>query len=109
MKIAFDVDDTIYKIDHNNPEGGQIPDYDLIGVLRWFYENGDDVYVWSAGGVDYAKQIVRKLGLQKYVHSVIPKVKLGDDSNPYKIDIAFDDCETKLAKVDVLVKRPKYA
>ena len=104
MKIAFDIDDTLYKCRRTHP-GGQFPDYDLIQVLRWFYSNGDYIFVWSAGGVEYAKQIVEKLGLERMV-SVIPKVKLGDDSNPHEIDIAFDDCETKLAKIDVVVRRP---
>ncbi len=106
-KIAFDIDDTLYKI--RKEERDQVPDYDLIQVLRWFYNNGDNVYVWSAGGIDYAKTIVKKLGLDRMV-TVIPKVALGDDSNPHQIDIAFDDCETKLAKVDIRVKRetPNY-
>ena len=101
MKIAFDVDDTLYKI--RVDERDQIPDYDLIQVLRWFYNNGDEIYVWSAGGIDYTKVFVKKLGLDKMV-TVIPKVA-HDDSNSHKIDIAFDDCKTKLAKVDILVKR----
>lgn len=104
-KIAFDIDDTLYKI--RKEERDQVPDYDLIQVLRWFYNNGDDVYVWSAGGIDYAKTFVKKLGLDKMV-TVIPKVALGDDSNPHQIDIAFDDCETKLAKVDIQIKRETY-
>lgn len=111
MKIAFDVDDTIWKIRIREVDGkkigDQVPDYDIIQVLRWFVQNGDDVFVWSGGGVDYAQHIVDKLGLTELV-KVLPKVRLYDDSNPYEIDIAFDDSETKLAKVDVLVKRPAY-
>ena len=107
MKIAFDVDDTLWMVvrDKKNPSyGRQVPDYDLIQVLKWFYNNGDTLYIWSAGGVEYAQQIAEKLGIA-HMLTAIPKVALGDDSNPYKIDIAFDDCETKLAKVDVLIKR----
>lgn len=105
-RIAFDIDDTLYKCRRVAP-GGQFPDYDLITLLHWFAFNGDEVFVWSAGGVEYAKQIVEKLGLENLVQ-IIPKVALGDDSNPHRIDIAFDDCETKLAKVDVLVRRNLY-
>lgn len=107
MKIAFDVDDTLmrYERDKDNPSYGMpVPDHDLIAVLRWFYNNGDTVYIWSGGGVDYAQQIANKLGLGGMV-TIIPKTTLYDDSNPNKIDIAFDDSETKLGKVDVLVKR----
>ena len=101
-KISFDIDDTLWKIDVKYKR--QVPDYDLIQVLRWFYNNGDQVFVWSAGGIEYAQTIVDKLGLT-YMVTVIPKVELNDSSNPHKIDIAFDDCETKLAKVDIVVQR----
>ena len=108
MKIAFDIDDTLWKVRIREVDGrqvgDQVPDYDLIQVLKWFYNNGDNIFVWSGGGVDYAQQIVDKLGLTDMVQ-VIPKVALNDDSNPYNIDIAFDDEETDLAKVDVHVRR----
>ena len=51
--------------------------------------------------------IIDKLGLTNKVKA-LPKVKLGDKSNPHNIDIAFDDEETNLAKVNIKVKRPKY-
>ena len=101
-KIAFDIDDTLAKIVAQGQEYVQVPDYDLIQVMRWFINNGDEVYVWSAGGVDYAQMWLRKLGLTDSV-TVIPKVDLGE-THP-NMDIAFDDCETKLAKVDIIVKR----
>ena len=101
-RVAFDIDDTLWKIDVKRKK--QVPDYDLIQVLRWFYNNGDDVFVWSAGGVEYAQVIVDSLGLTDMV-TAMAKVRLGDSSNPQSMDIAFDDCETKLAKVDILVKR----
>lgn len=98
MKIAFDVDDTLYKIVTINGTASQVPDYDLIAVLRWFAYNHDEVFVWSAGGIDYAQSIVDKLGLTRMV-KVIAKEKRED------IDVAFDDAETGLAKVDIRVKR----
>lgn len=104
MKVAFDVDDCIWKIDRKYKR--QIPDYDLIQVLRWFANNGDEVFVWSAGGTDYAQTIVDKLGLTDLV-KVIPKISSADIlKKRYEgMDIAFDDCETNLAKVDVRVNR----
>lgn len=106
LNVAFDIDDTLWKI--REDKKGQCPDYDLINVLKWFVNNGDNVYVWSAGGVDYAKQIVWKLGLDHLV-TVIPKGKLNErhPDNP-PMDLSFDDCEVNLARVDVNVKRPDY-
>lgn len=101
IKISFDIDDTLWKIDAKHMR--QVPDYDLIQVLRWFYNNGDQVYVWSAGGMDYAKTIVDKLGLTDMV-TVISKEVVQDN----RMDIAFDDCETNLATVDVVVKREPH-
>ncbi len=56
MHIAFDVDDTLYKCTYPEknvlelPKLVQVPDYDLIQVLRWFHQNGDTLYVWSGAG-----------------------------------------------------------
>lgn len=104
MRIAFDIDDTLWKV--RKEKGDQVPDYDLINVLRWFCKNGDEVFVWSAGGEDYAKQIVRKLGLDEMV-KIVPKVSYAKilEKRNLAMDIAFDDCETNLAKVDVKVNR----
>ena len=104
MKVAFDIDDTIWKIDRKHKI--QVPDYDLIQVLRWFANNGDEVFVWSAGGQDYAQTIVDKLGLTDLVE-VIPKISSAKilEKRYEGMDIAFDDCETNLAKVDQRVKR----
>lgn len=101
MIIAFDVDDTIYKIDRKNKI--QIPDYGIINVLMWFVNNGDRVHVWSAGGMDYAQTIVNKLGLTDYV-IVIEKSK--KSSEEHGVDMCFDDeIGVDLAKVNCKVKR----
>jgi hypothetical protein len=100
LKIGFDIDDTIYKIDVDKAGHMlQTPDYKLINVLLWFHENGHEIYAWSAGGNDYAKSIITKLGLDRIMH-VISK-EAGTD-----MDISFDDMEVSLAKVNVQVKRP---
>ncbi len=110
-KVAFDIDGTLWKIRQDKERNliDQVPDYDLINVLRWFYNNGDKVYVWSAGGMNYAQHIVDKLGLSHMV-TVIPKKGevLNDTENNLCIpvmDIAFDDGDTDLAKVDVMIDR----
>lgn len=99
VKVAFDVDDTLWKVVGEFPKFYQAPDYDIIPMLIWFYENGHDVYVWSAGGVDYAVNIVRMLGLDGMVR-VVPK---NSDLRP---DLTFDDQAIELGKVNVRVKRP---
>lgn len=100
MIVAFDIDDTIYRI--REDEKDQVPDYDLIQFLRWFASNGDTVIVWSAGGVDYANMIVKKLGLDRIV-TVAPK-----GNHPgLKPDITFDDMVVTMGKANVLVNRGK--
>ena len=105
MKIAFDVDDTlivpaIALKDEPHPYigmHGAVPNYDIIAIYRWFQSQGNHMIVWSGGGVDYARTWAEKLGLNP--DEVIEKTKAGD------IDIAFDDCDVDLAKVNVKVKR----
>ena len=104
IHVAFDIDDTLAKIIKQKNDFIQVPDYDLIQVMRWFINNGDKVYAWSAGGVDYAKMWIRKLGFIDSV-TVIPKVDLGN-KHP-DMDIAFDDCENNLAKTTVIIKRKR--
>lgn len=98
MKIAFDVDDTLIKHDKGTLQSH--PNYDLIQVLRWFHRNGDRIFVWSAGGIDYAQMWVNKLGLTDFV-KVIPK---NNYDGKTKIDVAFDDVDTNLATVDIKVR-----
>ncbi|HXP49425.1 MAG TPA: hypothetical protein VN922_05700 [Bacteroidia bacterium] len=110
INVAFDIDDTLYKISKYKEDGKnrflQVPDYPLVGVLRWFHNNGDNIYVWSAGGVLYAEQIVVKLGLSEWVTKVIPKDTASRDF--YGIDIAFDDADPNMGKVNVKINRPDY-
>jgi hypothetical protein len=96
MKIAFDIDDTLWKVRYT-PRLNQVPDYDLIQVLRWFHSNGDEIYYWSAGGVDYCRTITAKLGLDDYGLCV--------EKGSLMPDIAFDDQSVTLGKVNVRVNR----
>ena len=96
ITVCFDVDDTLWRIRQEQKD--QVPDLELISVLRWFWMNGDNVYVWSAGGVDYAKQICKKLGIDEYVTDVIRKGSI-------KPHISFDDELTEMSTVDIHVQR----
>lgn len=100
ISVGFDIDDTLWKCRRYEDRRlrDQVPDYALINVLLWFANNGDKVYVWSAGGIDYAQTIVNKLGLDEFV-TVISK------SAAFGMDISFDDMAVHLAKVNVQVHR----
>lgn len=105
MKIAFDVDDTLIVPavalkDEPHPfigVYGAVPNYEVIEIYKWFQLQGNYMIVWSGGGTDYARIWADKLGL--FPNEVRLKQKDED------LDIAFDDCDVDLAKVNVKVKR----
>lgn len=90
-KIAFDVDGTLIR----ETDFGSAPRYEIIEKLLWFNKLGYQTYVWSGSGMDYAKRWTEKLGITCAI--VIPK------DNQQGIDIAFDDQEVQLAKVNIQV------
>lgn len=92
MKIAFDVDGTLIK---KSITGEDIPRYDVINMLLSFHRFGNDIFVWSGGGVDYATRWTEKLGIAKLV-LVIPK---GSDV----VDMAIDDEDVELGIVNFKV------
>lgn len=98
-RIAFDVDDTLIipAVALNIDGGRDTPNYETIALYKWFQSQGNYMIVWSGSGIDWATTWSEKLGLNP--NEVRVKQK-GDD-----IDIAFDDCEVDLAKVNVRVKR----
>lgn len=108
LKIAFDIDDTILVPSVVAGFGNDTPNYETIAVLRWFQAQGHEIYLWSGSGTDWAQRWGEKFGLQPF--TVIKKEKeivyedMGFSPRPF-IDIAFDDCDVDLAKVNVKVKR----
>lgn len=117
MKIAFDVDDTLIipsvaLDDEPHPYIGMygaVPNYETIALYKWFQAQGNHMIVWSGGGIDYARTWADKLGLNP--DEVIEKKKIykpniGEYASDVPVvDIAFDDCDVDLAKVNVKVKR----
>lgn len=97
LKVAFDIDDTILVPSVAMGYGMDTPNYETIGVLRWFQAQGAEIILWSGSGVDWAKTWGEKFGLMPFTVRVKQK---SDD-----IDIAFDDCDVDLAKVNIKVKR----
>lgn len=96
-KIMFDVDDTLIVPSVATGYDRDTPNYENINLYFWFKNQGHAVGVWSGSGVDYARTWAEKLGL--HPDMVLPKFKNLD------IDIAFDDCDVDLAKVNIKVKR----
>lgn len=114
-RYAIDIDDTLWAVvdDPSSRLTGigaicacgmpvkQEPDKLLMGLVHTLIINGDNVFLWSAGGVDYVKDWIRRFapawgGLVE----VIPKEK-GHD-----IDISIDDQVVDLAKINLRVNRP---
>lgn len=56
MKIAFDVDGTLI-------DTCDVPRHDVIDLFRWFQSHGHDMFIWSGGGIDYARHWARRIGL----------------------------------------------
>lgn len=114
MRVAFDIDDTLFKLveDKDRKEGEmgarcscgvalkQEPDLLMIDIAHELVTGGHSVFLWSAGGVDHAMEFIHKHapaweGLVK----VIPKTS-GQD-----IDVCFDDQDVDLASVNLRIKR----
>lgn len=100
MKIAFDVDDTLIIPAIVAGTDRDIPNYDTIAIYNWFKAQGNYMIIWSGGGKDYAQMWGEKLGLKADEYR-----DKGKNSFDPEIDIAFDDCDVELAKVNVKVKR----
>lgn len=96
MRIAFDVDDTLIVPRVATGLAYEVPNYDTVGIYKWFQAQGHTMIIWSGSGVDWAKTWAQKLGIEA-------------DEYPRKgevhVDIAFDDCDVKLGVVNVKVKR----
>jgi len=83
LTVAFDCDGTLLNLDGD-------PKYKVLDLLRWFLENSDaEVIIWSGGGTDYAKTVIRRLGLAG-------RVRVGNKfCQP--VDIAVDDMGDMIA------------
>lgn len=107
MKIAFDIDDTLIIPSVATGLDRDTPNYETIAIYRWFQAQGHEMYLWSGSGIDWAKTWGEKLGLVPF--TVIPKQKHYEDPASLcrlaYIDVAFDDCDVDLAKVNIKIKR----
>jgi hypothetical protein len=99
MKIAFDVDDTLIIPAIATGFDRDVPSYETIAIYRWFQAQGHYMIIWSGGGQDYAKMWAEKLGLT--ADEIVAKTT----ERKNEIDLAFDDNDIELARVNVKVKR----
>lgn len=88
--IVFDVDGTLIDFD-DKPRKAVI---ELLKLLSKHY----DIFVWSGGGIEYARMWIQRLKLEKYISSIVPKLK-----RPIKPYMTFDDEEITLGKFNVRV------
>lgn len=114
-RYAFDIDDTLWSIiEDTDPRPTSIgatcacgtpvkqePDKLLMELVHTLITNGDNVFLWSAGGVEYVKDWIRRFApAWAGLVEVIPKER-GHD-----IDISIDDQAVDLAKINLRVNRP---
>lgn len=110
--IAFDIDGTILNNEGIPPEtptylrpkcGVNLEVILLIQILSKKMKN-TKVIVWSGGGKEYAEDICRLYGLEKYVHRAFGKQDY-DETIDGKVDICFDDVHAcELAEKNIIVK-----
>ncbi len=99
LRIAFDVDDTLLVPAIATGLKRDTPNYEVIAIYKWLQRQGHHMIIWSGGGEDYARTRAEQLGL--YADEIITKTT----ERINEVDIAFDDSDIKLAKVNVKVKR----
>jgi len=90
LNVAFDVDGTLI---HQVGKSEDTPRYDIIALFHAYEKLGCKMFIWSGGGVDYAERWSQKLGLEAEI------VEKGS----FKPDLAFDDMNVNLGKVNIRV------
>lgn len=105
MIVAFDVDDTLIVPSVAVGFGNDVPNYEMIAIAMWHIAQGHTVVIWSGGGTDWAQRWSEKLGLVHENVRIWTKEKVLDSTGQSLVDIAYDDCDVDLAKVNIKVAR----
>ena len=113
MRVFFDVDGTLVEIQPDmrideavdkkflfNYYGETVICFHIdshIALLKSYKKRGYEVVVWSANGVQWAYEVVTKLGLEKFVDEVATKpLKYVDDKSAdswmQRVFIGDDKC-----------------
>lgn len=109
--IAFDIDGTLLNNEgippetptHLRPQCGVNLEIVMLMQILSKMKN-TKIYVWSGGGKEYAEQICRRYGFEKYVDRCFSKQEY--DNGLYgEVDICFDDIHAcELAHKNIIVK-----
>lgn len=105
MIVAFDVDDTLIVPSVAAGFGNDVPNYEMVHIALWHLAQGHSVVIWSGSGIDWATRWAQKLGLEHENVRIWTKEKVFDSAGLPLVDIAYDDCDVDLAKVNIKVKR----
>lgn len=106
--IAFDIDGTILNNEgippktpvHLRPKTSVNLEIVMLLQLLSKYMKNTRIIVWSGGGKEYAEDIVRLYGLEKYVDKCYGKTECEEE-----VDICFDDIHAcELAHKNIIVK-----
>ena len=96
MKIAFDVDGTLIQ---KSSKGRDTPRYTVLNMM-FHFKIYHEIYVWSGGGRDYARDWCEKLGIDEMVTVIDKNITA---SAHYNIDLTVDDEDISLAKTNIKV------
>lgn len=83
ITVAFDCDGTLLRF------GTEQPRYDIIAMFHSFQKRGCKMFIWSHAGLDHAREMMKKLGLNA---QCVEKFS-------FMPDIAVDDEERGIARV----------
>ena len=76
--IYVDVDETLVR----NYGQSRIPMPQVIRHVRELFEQGAELYCWSSGGSDYARQSAKECGIEECFRAFLPKPQaILDDQN----------------------------
>lgn len=76
ITVCFDVDGTLVRF------GTEQPRYDIITMFHCFQKRGCKMFIWSHAGVDHAREMALKLGLNAQCvekHSFMPDIAVDDE------------------------------
>ncbi|RJF71309.1 DUF705 domain-containing protein [Deinococcus cavernae] len=76
--IYVDVDETLVR----NYGRSRIPIPAVIAYVRQLFENGAELYCWSSGGAEYARESAREVGLEDCFTAFLPKPHVMIDDQP---------------------------
>jgi hypothetical protein len=78
-----------------------------VEALRKLKARGCHLYVWSTRGVEGAREIVKRCGIEELIEGIVPKPDIiiddmpGTCLNPFVFDVNQEESWEKLAKIIV--------